>query len=60
MDAMYPYLVSNVACAINLHVAPWVFLVLFLGCMLIYWFIHVLLVRKIRKIPANEILKNRE
>ncbi len=60
MDAMYPYLVSNVACAINLHLAPWVFLVLFLGCMLIYWFIHGLLVRKIRKIPANEILKNRE
>ena len=60
MDAMYPYLVSNVACAINLHISPWVYGVLFLGCMLIYWIIHTLLVRRIRKIPANEILKNRE
>ena len=60
MDAMYPYLVSNVACAINLHMSLWVYGVLFLGCMLIYGMIHVFLVRRIRKIPANEILKNRE
>ena len=60
MDAMYPYLVSNVACAINLHMSFWVYGVLFLGCMLIYGLIHILLVRRIRKIPANEILKNRE
>lgn len=60
MDAMYPYLVSNVACAINLHMAPWVYGALFLGCMLIYGIIHVFLVKRIRKIPAGEILKNRE
>ena len=60
MDAMYPYLVSNVACAINLHMSPWVYVVLFFGCMLIYAVIHAMLVRRIRKIPANEILKNRE
>ena len=60
MDAMYPYLVSNVACAINLHMSSWVYGVLFLGCMLIYAVIHAMLVKKIRKIPAGEILKNRE
>lgn len=60
MDAMYPHLVSNVACAINLQIAPWVYGVLFLGCMLVYAVIHALLVKRIRKIPANEILKNRE
>ncbi len=60
MDAMYPYLVSNVACAINLHMSPWVYAVLFLGCMLIYAVIHTMLVRRIKRIPAGEILKNRE
>ena len=60
MDAMYPYPVSNVACAIDLHMSPWVYGMLFLGCMPIYEVIHVFLVRRIWKIPANEILKNRE
>ena len=60
MDAMYPYLVSNVACGIDLHMAPWVYAVLYLACMLIYAIIHALLVRRIRQIPANEILKARE
>ena len=60
MDAMYPYLVSNVACAINLRFAPWVYLIIFLGCMLIYAVIHALLSARIKKIPAGEILKNRE
>ncbi len=60
MDALYPYLVSNVACGIDLHMAPWVYAVLYLGCMLIYGIIHALLVRRIRQIPANEILKARE
>ena len=60
MDALYPYLVSNVACGIDLHMAPWVYAVLYLACMLIYAIIHALLVRRIRQIPANEILKARE
>ena len=54
MDALYPYLVSNVACGIDLHMAPWVYAVLYLACMLIYAIIHALLVRRIRQIPANE------
>ena len=60
VDALYPYLVSNVACGIDLHMAPWVYAVLYLACMLIYAIIHALLVRRIRQIPANEILKARE
>ena len=48
MDAMYPYLVSNVACAINLRFAPLVYLIIFLGCMLIYAVIHALLSARIK------------
>ena len=60
MDAMYPYLVSNVACAINLHLEPWVYALLFAGCMLCYLLIHALLVLRINRIAPGEVLKNRE
>ena len=60
MDAMYPYLVSNVPCAIDLRFEPWIYAALFAGCMLIYALIHTFLARRIRRIAPNEILKNRE
>jgi len=60
MDAMYPYLVSNVACAMDLHFEPWIYVALFAGCMLIYALIHALLARRIRRIAPNEVLKDRE
>ena len=60
MDAMYPYLVSNVACAMDLHFEPWIYVALFVGCMLIYALIHTLLARRIRRIAPNEVLKDRE
>ncbi|MBQ6517355.1 MAG: hypothetical protein IJI14_01460 [Anaerolineaceae bacterium] len=60
MDALYPYLVSNVACAINLHFEPWLYAVLFTGIMTMYFLIHVFLVKRINKININLVLKNRE
>ena len=59
-DGLLRHLVSNVACAINLHMPPWIYGILFLGCTLIYAVIHDVLVKKIQKIPVGEILKNRE
>jgi len=60
MDAMYPYLVSNVACAMDLRFDPWIYIALFAGCMLIYALIHTLLGRRIQRIEPNEVLKDRE
>ena len=60
MDALYPYLVSNVACAINLHFEPWIYAILFAGIMTMYFLIHVFLVKRINKININLVLKNRE
>ena len=60
MDALYPYLVSNVACAIDLHFEPWIYAVLYAGCMLIYGLIYMLLIQRIGRIKPNEVLKNRE
>jgi len=60
MDMMYPYLVSNVACSIDLHFDPLLYLVLFAGVMLMYFLINTMLVRRIDRVELNEILKNRE
>ena len=60
MDAMYPYLVSNVACSIDLRFPPWIYAALFAGCMAIYMVIHAALARRMRRIQPNEVLKNRE
>jgi len=60
MDAVYPYLVSNVSCAIDLSMEPWIYGAVFLGCILIYMVIHFMLVMRIRRISPNEVLKNRE
>ena len=60
MDAIYPFLVANVACAIDVHFEPWLYAVLFFGCLALYALIFVFLVRRIHRIAPNEVLKNRE
>lgn len=60
MDAIYPYLVSNVACAINLQFAPWIYAVLFAAILLFYAAIHALLIRRIDQVDVSVVLKNRE
>ena len=60
MDALYPYLVSNVACAMNLTFSPWIYAMLLLGCMALYFVIYALLTRRIHRITPNEILKRRD
>ena len=50
----------NVACAINLHFEPWLYGVLFAGCMLLYFLIRFLLIRRVNRISPAEVLKNRE
>ena len=60
MDAVYPYLVSNVACSIDLRFPFWVYAALFCGVMLLYAVINRLLVRRIDRIDMGVVLKNRE
>jgi len=60
MDGLYPYLVSNVACGINL-VFPWQMYVGLMGAILVlYFFINCILMRRVNKILPAEVLKNRE
>lgn len=60
IDAMYPLLVSNVACGMNLTFSWQLYLGIY-GCILIlYFIINQLLVKRLDKMVPAEVLKNRE
>lgn len=60
MDAIYPWVVANVACGLNIRFEWYIYLLVFMGVMLIYFIVNSLLVHKINKITPAEVLKNRE
>ncbi len=60
MDSMYPYLVSNVACGINLIFSWKMYAGLFGVILVLYFVINRVLMRRIGKILPAEVLKNRE
>ncbi|MCM1083925.1 MAG: FtsX-like permease family protein [Clostridium sp.] len=60
MNSMYPYLVSNVACGINLTF-PWQMYVAIFGVILVLYFaINGILMHRVNKILPAQVLKNRE
>lgn len=59
-DALYPRLVANVACGMNLHFGWHVYLLIFAGIMLVYGIASALLMNKINRITPEQVLKNRE
>lgn len=60
MDAVYPYMVSNVAVGVNLSFDWWMYIGLFCVIIGLYLVVTPLLMRRINKILPAEILKNRE
>ena len=60
MDSLYPLLVSNVACGMNLHFPPVMYAGLYAAILLFYALINFFLVRRLQKITPAEVLKNRE
>ena len=60
IDSLYPYFISNVACAMDLSMSPFVYLLIYLIIIGLCFLIIMLLQRKIRRISPNEILKHRE
>ena len=60
IDAIYPYFISNVACAMDLSMSPLVYVGLFAVIMVMYFVINALLVRRIDRVTPAEVLKNRE
>lgn len=60
MDLMYPYMVSNVACGMNLEFGWKLYALIFAAVIVIYLVINQVLVYRINKIVPAEVLKNRE
>lgn len=61
MDMAYePAFVPNIACGIDKSFPFWMYLAIFAGILILYFIINHLLIRRIRKMVDDEVLKNRE
>ncbi|MGN0153837.1 MAG: FtsX-like permease family protein [Lachnospiraceae bacterium] len=60
MDKMYPYMVSNVACGMNLTFDFQLYIIIYLAIILCYLVINQMLVGRLKKMVPAEVLKNRE
>ena len=60
MDLMYPLMVSNVSCGMNLHY-PWqMYAIVYIAVLVLYFVMNGLLTSKLKKVNLAEVLKNRE
>ena len=60
MNALYPWMIANTACGMNLKFPWYLYAGIFAGVMVMYFIINALLVRKLERITPAEVLKNRE
>lgn len=60
MDLMYPLMVSNVNCGMNLYYSWQMYAIVYVGVLVLYFMINGLLTRKLNKVNLAEALKNRE
>lgn len=60
MDAMYPYMIANVACGMDLTFSWQLYAGIYAAIILLYFLIDQLLVRRLKKLVPAEVLKNRE
>lgn len=60
MDSMYPYMVANIACGMDLTF-PWqMYAGIMAAILVLYFLINRILMRKVNQILPAEVLKNRE
>lgn len=60
MDAMYPVLISNIGCAMNLTFSRQLYMGIYAAIIVLYLIINQMLVGKVKKMKPVEVLKNRE
>ncbi len=60
MNSMFPLMVSNVSCGLNLNTPKLFYVILYGVIILLYLFINLLLVRRLDRYSPAEVLKNRE
>ena len=57
---MYPVMVSNISCSMNLPFPWYLYAVVYVAVLFIYFVINGLLTAKLQKVNLAEVLKNRE
>lgn len=60
MNMLFPFMISNVACGLNVKTPPVFYVILYVVIMILYFLINTLLVKRLDKFTPAEILKNRE
>ena len=60
MDMLYPPMVANVACGMDIKFSMGMYGVIYAGVILVYLVINQLLVGRLNKVNLAEVLKNRE
>lgn len=60
IDAIYPLVISNVACGMNLSFGIWLYVGLFAAVVLLYFMINPMIMHRVKNIVPAEVLKNRE
>ena len=60
MDLMYPIMVSNVSCGMNLRFSWHMYAIVYAAVLVLYFVINMLLTSKLKKVNLAEVLKNRE
>ena len=60
MNMMFPFMISNVACGMNVKTPPVFFVIIYVIIIVLYFLINTLLVKRLDKFTPAEILKNRE
>ncbi|MCR5291415.1 MAG: ABC transporter permease [Eubacterium sp.] len=60
MNKMFPFMISNVACGLNVKAPVMFFIVTYIVILLLYFMINSILVSRLNKFTPAEVLKNRE
>lgn len=60
MDLMFPMMIPNVACGLNLKTPLYFYCILYAVILILYFAINAVLVKRLDKYSPAEILKNRE
>ena len=60
MNKMFPFMISNVSCGLNVKAPISFFVVTYIVILLLYFIINAILVSRLNKFTPAEVLKNRE
>lgn len=60
MDLLYPMMVANVSCAMELSFSRQMYAVIYIAVLVLYFVINEILVGRLKKVNLAEVLKNRE